>query len=250
MITIEAMREGLKRNKFYLEYLPTMSLVNGRCTGAEALVRWKHGADILQPNDFIPIAENTPLSGLITYWVLDTVAEELGDWLRGNPTAHLSINVPPEIIGRGGLEFAATKAKIMDLVPQLIMEITERGLPDVIGVESINDSRKTGIRVAMDDFSLAGTGNLAILSRANFDIIKLDAALIAQIDQACPYPDWLSGMSALLQSSQLAVIAEGVETELQYSVLKQANIQEAQGFYFSEPVSATDFMAFYGRNQG
>jgi sensor c-di-GMP phosphodiesterase-like protein len=249
MITTDCIRNGLEKSEFFLEYLPTLSLANGRCTGAEALIRWKRGAEILQPVSFIPVAENTTLSGLLTYWVIDTVALELGKWLHENPTAHLSINVPPEILGRGGILFAATKANLIDLAPQLIIEITERGLPDALGVESINEYRKIGIRVAMDDFSHGSRANMAILARANFDIIKLDKTLCAQITNSNKNPDWLAGITAMMQSSQLSVIAEGVETEVQHSVLKQARIQEAQGFYFSGSLSSADFIDFYNSNQ-
>ncbi len=249
MITTDCIRSGLEKSEFFLEYLPTLSLANGCCTGAEALIRWKRGAEILQPSSFIPIAENTTLSGLLTYWVIDTVAFELGNWLRENPTAHLSINVPPEILGRGGILFAATKANLIDLAPQFIFEITERGLPDALGIDSINEYRKIGIRVAMDDFSHGSRANMAILSRAHFDIIKLDKSLCAQITDSNKNPHWLAGISALMQSSQLVVIAEGIETEVQYNALKQANIQEAQGFYFSNPLSAADYIKFYTSNQ-
>jgi sensor c-di-GMP phosphodiesterase-like protein len=249
MISIESISSGLLNGEFFLEYLPIMSLTEGRCTGAEALIRWQRGGQTLQPNSFIPIAERTPLAGLITYWVMETVADQLGDWLRETPRANLSINIPPEIIGRGGIAYAASKSRLIDLAPQLIMEVTERGLPDSIGVETINASRKMGVRIAMDDFSLDGSANLAILSRANFDIIKLDRSLSAQIIEGNSHPEWLAGMSALLQSSQLIVIAEGVETELQHTVLRQAKIQGAQGYYYSKPIAFDEFTAFYARHQ-
>jgi sensor c-di-GMP phosphodiesterase-like protein len=237
----------LHQGEFYLEYLPTVSLVSERCTGAEALIRWKRGTENIQPDQFIPLAENTPLSGLITYWVLEKVAEEMGDWLRANPTVHMSINVPPEIIGRGGLIYASNKAKLNDVLPQLIMEITERGFPDKIAIDSINQNhyRDLGVRIALDDVDLAGSANLAILARTFIDIIKLDRSLIAQITPTSQNPEWLQGIAALLQTGVVSVIAEGIETELQFNVLKQANIQEAQGFYFSKPIPADAFLNYF-----
>src|SRR6187401_1331632 len=128
MIDQAAIREGLSRDEFFLEYLPTISLTDGRCVGAEALIRWRRPEGIVSPGDFIPIAENTPLSGLLTYWVLDTVAAELGDWLRANPDVRLAINVPPEILGRGGLGYVANKSGLAQQATQIILEVTERGL--------------------------------------------------------------------------------------------------------------------------
>jgi sensor c-di-GMP phosphodiesterase-like protein len=115
MINLDTIRSGLKGGEFFLEYLPTISLDDGHCVGAEALIRWRRPSGIIPPDDFIPVAENTPLSGLITYWVMETVGEELGDWLRDHDDVHVSINVPPEVLGRGGLEYAASKSGLNNL---------------------------------------------------------------------------------------------------------------------------------------
>src|SRR6187549_2347569 len=107
MITTDAISDGLVQGEFFLEYLPTVSLADGRCVGAEALTRWRRPSGVVQPNDFIGLVEGTHLSGMLTYWVMETVAKELGDWLRSHKDAHIGVNVPPEILGRGGLEYAA-----------------------------------------------------------------------------------------------------------------------------------------------
>ena len=124
---------------------------------------------------------------MLTYWVLDTVAAELGDWLRANPDARLSINVPPEILGRGGMAYVATKSGLAEQAAQIILEVTERGLPDLLGVESINQG-SMGTSVALDDVTFAGAANLAVLARCNFSAIKLDKSLIDQIEPGTPCP--------------------------------------------------------------
>lgn len=245
MINLDTIRDGLTQGEFFLEYMPTISLSDGRCTGAEALIRWRRSTGVVSPDNFIPLVENTPLSGLLTYWVIDTVAAEMGDWLRANPTASLSINVPPEILGRGGMEYVAGKCGLLELASQLILEITERGIPDLLGVEAINNAQKLGLRVALDDLTLDGGSNFAILVRCNFHIAKLDKSLVSQITPQQPSPEWLAGITALRQMSQMMVIAEGVETEQQINALRMANIQEVQGFYFSQPIPAADFIAFH-----
>lgn len=245
MITPNDIRDGLNRGEFFLEYLPTVSLEDGHCVGAEALLRWRRPNGVILPQDFIPIAENTPLSGLLTYWVFDTVAVELADWLRENRNAYLSINVPPEIIGRGGMEYAATKSGLIDLSAQLILEVTERGVPDQIAVAALGDIWGRGILVALDDVTLVGGANMAILSRCPFNIIKLDLSLIGLIEEGLELPEWISSISALLDTSQLRVIAEGVETEWQYTVLRAAGIQYAQGYYFSRPINAERLKEYF-----
>jgi len=245
MIDQAAISEGLSRDEFFLEYLPTISLSDGKCVGAEALIRWRRPDGIVSPGEFIPIAENTPLSGLLTYWVLDTVAAELGDWLRANPDVRLAINVPPEILGRGGLGYVATKSGLAQQATQIILEVTERGLPDLLGVEAINQANNMGTRVALDDVTFAGAANLAVLARANFSSIKLDKSLVDQIGPESPAPAWLETVKVLLESTALKVIAEGVETEYQVGVLSAAKVQAAQGFYFSRPLPVAEFLAFH-----
>jgi sensor c-di-GMP phosphodiesterase-like protein len=245
MISIDTMRAGLTRGEFFLEYLPTISLIDGHCIGAEALIRWRRTTGIVPPMEFIPLAENTVTSGLISYWVIETVAAELGDWLRANPNAQISINVPPEIIGRGGMLYAAEKSGLAELFPQIILEITERGIPDLLGIETINLAKTVGLRIALDDLTLAGGANLAILARANFDIIKIDRSLVSQIDANASYPKWLNEITTMLPSSRMVVVTEGVETRYQFLTLREANIHAAQGFYFSHPIPAAAFITYH-----
>ncbi len=246
MINLDTIRSGLAQGEFFLEYLPTISLATGRCTGAEALIRWKQSSGVVPPLEFIPLVENTPLSGLITYWVIDTLTIEMGQWLKENPQAHISFNVPPEILGRGGMEYVAGKSGLLELSPQLIMEITERGVPDLMGVEAINNIWGLGVRVALDDLTMQGAANIAILARCNFHIAKIDSSLVAQIKAELPSPEWLEDITAMLRTnSRMKLIAEGIETEYQLNALKTANIQEAQGYLFSKPLPVEAFVNFY-----
>lgn len=253
MIDPYEIKDALTRGEFFLEYLPIVSLSDGRCIGAEALARWRRPDGVLQPNDFVPYAENTPASGLLTYWVVDTVAAELSDWLRAHRDVHVSINVPPEIAGRGGLFYVAEKAGLTQFGDQVILELTERGVPDAMAVKALDSARRLGVKLALDDVCLTGGANLAILARCAFDIVKLDRALTAQITTHDLVPEWLPGVAAMLASSKLMVIAEGVETEVQWSALRTAGVQAAQGFYFSPPITAEALFAFHrdtGENSG
>jgi sensor c-di-GMP phosphodiesterase-like protein len=218
--------------------------------GAEALIRWRRPSGAIQPGEFIPLIEETPLAGLVTYWVIETVAEELGDWLQGHKDAHIGINVPPGILGRGGLEYAAKKTGLAGLLKgQIILEVTERGLPDRLGVAALEAASRAGIRIALDDVTMSGA-NLAVVLRCALDIIKIDRSLIAQITPECPCPEWLSGLSALLHSTRVDVIVEGVETEAQVVALRASGVPMAQGFYFSHPISADGLKAYYARTNG
>ena len=249
MITPSDVRDGLDRGEFFLVYLPTISLADRRCLGAEALIRWRRPTGVASQNDFIPLMEKSPVSGLITYWVIDTVMSELGSWFSANPEAYIGINVPPEILGRGAIAYVASKSGLIKHAGQLMLEVTERGVPDAMGLDAINQRASIGARVALDDVTFVAGAKLAFLVRSDFDAIKLDKSLVDQITPDCPSPEWLRSATTLVKSSRLMVIAEGVETEQQFTVLRDAGIHSAQGFYFSRPIPADAFMAFYRDHQ-
>lgn len=247
MIDLDEFAEGLDREELFLEYLPTVSLTDGRCVGAEALVRWRRPTGVVTPDRFVPLVENTPFSGMLTYRVIDIVAAELCDWLDGNPEVHISINVPPEILGRGGLAYAGEKSGLSRYAAQVVLEITERGVPDRLGLDAIvRGARTMGVRFALDDVELSGA-NLALLTRCPFDIIKISRELVQHVAPEHPHPEWLHRLSALLPQLPMGVIAEGVETAYQARALLDVGVQLAQGFHFSRPISATELMEFHAR---
>jgi len=237
---LDTIRSAFEAREFFLMYQPIVSLRDGSCFGAEALIRWRRANLVLDASEFIPLTDRTPLSGALTYWVIDTVAVELNDWLGGHEAVHISINVPPEILGRGGLEYAATKSGLRARTKQLIVEVTERGIPDQLGLDALNSIPGTGARVALDDTTLSGT-NLALLTRCHFDFVKIDGRLVAELAPDNPPAAWVEGLAALLRTTALQIIAEGVETVFQADTLKAAGVQLAQGQYFSAPLSARDF---------
>jgi len=245
-IQLDEVREALGRGEMFLEYLPLMAVPEGRCVGAEALVRWRRSDRVVMPNEFIPLIEETPLSGLLTYWVIETLAAELGDWLRAHEDVQIGINIPPEILGRGALEYAATRAGIMDQAGKIVLEITERGFPDRQGALAIASGNQHGTRLALDDVTFSGH-NLVVLARCGFDTMKIDRSLVAQIGapgQAGP-PPWVDHLRSLRQGAMLEIIAEGVETREQLDTLVEAGVTRVQGFYFSRPLSVVDFIAYH-----
>jgi sensor c-di-GMP phosphodiesterase-like protein len=241
--TIEDVLGAMDRGELFVEYQPIISLVTQRCVGAEALVRWQRAGTVWPASRFVELIENTPLSGRLTYWVIDTIASELDQWLTEHADICISINVPPEILGRGGLEYAAVRSGLRAHVGQILLEITERGVPDQLGLNALNMMAEHGVRLALDDVFLTGA-NLAVLSRGRFEVIKLDRKLIAQLAACAPDPAWLPGLRALLVHSQLQVIAEGVESHYQADVLARTGVQMAQGFLFSPSLTSRGLIQF------
>ena len=248
-INLDSIRAALDNNEFFLEYLPTISLKNNRCVGAETLIRWRRSYGVVPPLDFIPLVENTILSGPITYWVIETAAHELGDWLRINDNIHLSFNIPPEILGRGGLEYVANKSNLKEVAShKFIVEVTERGIPDQLGIDQLNNLRSLGVRVALDDVWISNL-NSVILCRTGVDIIKLDKAFSDEMLLESWSSKKIERLSSLLSTSEVEIIAEGVESMVQVNILREAGIQMAQGWYFSPSLSADEFKAFFCMHQ-
>lgn len=127
MITIDEINAGLTRGEFFLEYLPTVSLAEGRCVGAEVLARWRRPSGVVLPNEFIPLIEETTTAGPFTHWVIETVAKELREWLETHEETCISINIPPMLLGRGGLWLAVQKAGLEGCIRKFMVEITEGG---------------------------------------------------------------------------------------------------------------------------
>lgn len=243
MKTIEQIRNGISNNEFYLVYMPTIDLATDTCVGAEALIRWDRDGELLSPDEFIPLIENTTLSGLITYWIFDEIAKDLGNWLHQHEGIHIGINVPPEVFGRGGLEYAALKSGLNKFSDKIILEITERGFPDEQGLEAIS-SASLGVKIAIDDFG-AGDANLLELSKMDADIIKLDKFFIDQITSETHIPKILKGLVAFAKAMDFKIIAEGVETSVQAKVMKLLEVDMVQGWYYSKPLDAEEFIAFH-----
>ena len=248
-ISLKDVERALKNEEFFLEYQPIMDLGTNACVGAEALIRWRLQSEVILPDRFIPLVEKTPLSGPLTYWVVETVAKELGDWVRKTEHVSLNINVPPEILGRGGLYYAASKSGLLDVSDKIVLEITERGVPDELGLQALNMSKEYGLKTCLDDVG-ANSENLFLLTRTNVDIVKLDKSVAEKMLE----PDWttdaIEGLAAFTRTTSIEVIAEGVETEKQRNRFAEAGVRMAQGHHFSPSLSAGEFIEYFDANSG
>ena len=173
----------------------------------------KRDGDWVPPMDFIPNTERTPLGGLIAYWVIDTVAVEMREWLEAHSAAHISINIPPDVLGRGGIEYQVTKAGLNDVRQQLVLEVTERGVPDEQGLKALDHMARGGVRIALDDVRLNGV-NLALLSRCHFEIDQDDTTLVQELRPDMAPPEWISGLRALIGAARVQVVAKAWRTSI------------------------------------
>jgi sensor c-di-GMP phosphodiesterase-like protein len=244
MISLDEIQAGLERGELFLEYLPTVALATGRCVGAEALARWRRPGGVVPPEEFIPAVEGTPLSGPLTYWVLETAAREVGALLRCRPDLFLSFNVPPELLGRGGVASTIRHAGIADLASQLVLEITERGVPDQLGIDALQLAAEAGCRIALDDAGQGGA-HLIILSHVRVvHQVKIDRTYIGRLAREPAGLDWIRHLAALARTSGVEVVAEGVETAKQAELLRAAGVGLAQGYHFSRPLPAHELVRY------
>jgi diguanylate cyclase (GGDEF)-like protein len=241
-----ALRHAIERGELQLRYQPQVSLSDGRLTGAEVLLRWRH-PDLgdVPPAEFIPITEDTGQILQIGTWVLRTATTQLRGWLdNGLPSINLAVNLSstqfrdPNLAGliRRILEEVGLPPRYLEL------ELTEGvAMGDPLGaIAVINELRQLGIGIAIDDFG-TGYSSLNYLKRFRAYKLKIDQSFIAGVTHAPEDRAIVSSIINLASGLGLQTIAEGVETAEQLAFLTAQGCGEAQGFYFSVPLPADEF---------
>lgn len=238
---------AVRKHEFILHYQPIVDLQTGVCIGAEALVRWKRpDGSLVQPDLFIPLAEETGLIALITDQVIDALIADLSAVLVGDRSLHIAINVCSEDVQSG---------RIVDLIDdklratgirkeQIWLEATERGFLDVDSASrTLDRARKAGHSVAIDDFG-TGYSSLQYLQRLPLDALKIDKSFVEAIEKETATSSVILHIIELAQELGLFSVAEGVETEEQAAFLRRHGVNFAQGWLFSKPLSSAAFIHY------
>lgn len=236
------LHRALDHGELRVFYQPVLQVASRQIVGVEALVRWEHPErGPLQPDEFIGVAEETGLIVDIDSWVLRTACMHAKAWAdHGLPGLQVSVNVSAQQLSSSRLRSVVSDALTASgLDPNLLeLEVTERVAADELSgcIEVLEELRATGVNVAIDDF---GTGYSALdrLHALSVDRLKIDKSFVAQIDTAAGSPI-VAAAIAMAHSLDLEVVAEGVETEEQFRFLLDHGCDFAQGFLFSEAVSA------------
>jgi len=227
-------------------YQPEIDLVSGRILGFEALVRWPHPTQgLLQPNEFIEIAEATNLAGELGRWVVESACHQLKNWHAKYPQHALGISVnvsPAQLIT---LDFVSTVAQILDECAldgrYLTLEITEHALlrDTEQALATLRGLKEIGVNIAIDDFG-TGYSSLAQLKALPVDKLKIDRGFVRDLGVNADDLAIVTSIVGLARSFDLQLVAEGVETTLAAITLLELGCTRAQGFLFAKPLTAQD----------
>jgi EAL domain-containing protein (putative c-di-GMP-specific phosphodiesterase class I) len=240
------LREALVQRQFELLYQPIVSLRDGAVRKAEALLRWRHPRrGLLRPAEFVPFAESNGLIVGIGDWVLREAALQVRIWQdQIDPGFQVSVNKSPVQFHRdpsmyeGWLDFLRQCA----LPPRsIVIEIGESLLRDGMDqvIDRLRPYRAMGLQVALDHFG-TGYSSLAHLMRYQLDYVKIDHAFVDGLERD---PNGLALCEAIIAMAHklgLEVVAEGVETETQRTMLRDAGCDYAQGFQLGGPMTAAE----------
>jgi diguanylate cyclase (GGDEF)-like protein/PAS domain S-box-containing protein len=237
------LQHALELEEFELHYQPIVSLPEGRMVGVEALLRW-HNAElgVVEPGEFIPVAESTGIIVPIGAWVLETACRQVKEWQEaGWSDLRVAVNLSPREVDRGdAVESISNALDKSGLAPSFLeVEVTERVLLDDVETAgtAFRAIKDLGVRLCIDDFG-TGYSSLSYLRNYPFDVLKIDRAFVSDAAQHASGVSLLRAIVSMAESLELEVIAEGVETAEQFDMLCELGCGFAQGYHFCAPLSA------------
>ena len=243
------LKRGLAQNEFEVHYQPIIDLKTRQCVGSEALLRWRHPQrGLVYPGLFIPIAEQTGLIVPMTEWLLEKVIQDRAILETKFQQLYTAVNLSPTQLNRGDvdrliqtLRAANDRSKAM-----ITFEITENKLVEEQGQvvqDAIARLKQWGSRFAIDDFG-TGYSNIAYLQRLDIDQLKLDQLFIKGLEHSNNIAQIVDGLIDFGNRIGLTIVAEGIETEMQYQYLKDRGVRYGQGWLFSRALPFEEFERF------
>ncbi len=238
------LRHALERDELVLRYQPIVALGSGEVTGVEALLRWQHpDRGLLDPGEFIPVAEDSGLIEPIGRWVMEQACRQTLAWHEERPDARpisVSVNLSARQVTHRDLTAAVSEILARTgLDPEhLHLEITESVLVEEYGVATatLEALKELGVSLVLDDFG-TGYSSLAYLNRFPLDVLKIDRSFTEALGVEAERTAIVEAIIGMARALGLDVVAEGVENEAQASELRRLGCDWAQGFYFARPMA-------------
>ena len=242
------MRRAIADNEFFLMFQPQVDAATGSPTGLEALLRWRHHTrGLIQPGDFITVAEESGIIHSLGQRALELACHQFKVWQGQDIHPRISVNVSAkQLEDPNWLKSIDQTIQTSGIPPQYLdLEITESmlvGNPQNV-IETLDTLGQMGVTLTLDDFG-TGYSSLSYLTRLPFHTIKIDRSFIQHIDDK-PRRGIVQAIVAIAHSLGMRVIAEGVETPLQLSIVRDLGCEEIQGFYLSKPLEAQAIQAWW-----
>lgn len=242
---VNDLRKAVTGKQFELVYQPIVDLDSGEIRKAEALIRWHHPErGLINPLDFIPIAEETGLIIDIGNWVLHEAARQAALWRDSHhPDFQLSVNTSPVQLRPEAQSLQDWQNHMQSLGlpgPAIAVEITEGLLMDSSFAERLIAIHQLGIEVSLDDFG-TGYSSLSYLKKFDIDYLKIDKSFVRNLQPGSSDLALCEAMIVMAHKLGIRVIAEGIETDDQRKLLSSIGCDFGQGYLFSCPVSADKF---------
>ena len=248
LLVEEAVREGIGKHSFYLQYQPIVDMDLEETVGCEALIRLKDSElGFISPAEFIPIAEESDLIIEIGDWVLENALIALKCiHNEGHSEFTMNINVSSiQIKEEGFLDKLKRVIKKVGVSPQSIkLEVTESVLIEDVekSIEIFKQIKDMGIKIALDDFG-TGYSSLNYLRNIPIDVLKMDKTFIDEITTSRVLSEIVDSIIGVAHALDLLVVGEGVEDEMQLEVLRRKGCDLIQGYYYSKPLRVEELEA-------
>ncbi len=247
--TQEHLSRALERNEFFLLYQPQVDVQAEEVTGVEALLRWRHDGELIPPQRFIQLLEESQEIIPVGKWIVHEACRQLAEWTNAGYDIKVSVNISTvQFKDEDFCRSIADSIEEWGVDPgRLDLEVTEGLLIDDIeqAVTRLNIIKEMGVSISIDDFG-TGYSSFAYLRQLPLDRLKIDRAFIQDIPEADD-GQIASTVIMLAKVLGLKVLAEGVETAAQLAFLKERDCDEYQGFYLSRPVSAAQVVEHFSR---
>jgi EAL domain-containing protein (putative c-di-GMP-specific phosphodiesterase class I) len=239
------LRRALDQGQFLLYYQPEVELATRRIVGMEALIRWQHPVrGLVPPGDFIPLAEESGLILPIGDWGLAEACQQIQNWNQQDASyesLRVCVNLSARQFSRQGLADHVESLLAQSGVAnhQLGLELTESSLmPNMsIALEVLTNLRRLGVSLLMDDFG-TGYSSLNQLHTFPFDVLKIDRSFVSRMSEGEQPLQIVRTIIELARVLGMDVVAEGIETREQYSLLKQMGCRFGQGYLMARPMTA------------
>ncbi|MGX8702558.1 diguanylate cyclase [Caproiciproducens sp.] len=245
-----ALKKRMEEGCFVVYLQPKVSFKNRIMSGAEALIRYRQeDGTVIAPAQFLPVLEDAKLIGVVDFFVFDRICAMLAQWIgEGRAVVPISVNFSrytmaeqdflsrlQEVFGRYSIE-----------KKWVIIEVTEsvKGVEDMNLLTLIDSLRAAGFSISIDDFGV-DFANLSLFSSANFDELKLDKALVDSVLTNQKAQLVIESIVSICRKMGICVVAEGVETEEQFDILRQNGCEQAQGYLFSKPIPIGEYVEKY-----